>query len=237
MKQFEDRLLTELQQLVVAAPVQRRRPRWAFRLAPVAGLAAALAIGVTTFGGVNPTGSAYAVEDNGDGTVTVKVYTIRDPKGLERQIEDKTGIPASVHYLPQDRLCAPPWYDDRMAGRKQVHDSAEDPTFHELRGKVRISEAEDGAFVFTIDNRDIPDGWSLVVISQDDWAEHGQPTEKVASIHAGFEKGENLDDCRLIDGSIEGWGFQQGAPPTSDRDKEEHFAEYKGRHPEGSPGA
>jgi hypothetical protein len=27
-----------------------------------------------------------------------------------------------------------------------------------------------------------------------------------------FEKG-NRDDCRLVDGSIEGWGFQEGAPP------------------------
>jgi hypothetical protein len=126
VSKFEERLLSELRAVIVAdrhvaTEVSSRKPRRAIRLAPVAGIAAAITVALTlvipTIGGEKGSSSAYAVTRNADGTVTVKVYSIQDERGLERQIEDKAEIAASVHYLPQNKLCAPPWYHDRMAGR------------------------------------------------------------------------------------------------------------------------
>jgi hypothetical protein len=242
-QRFEDKLLVELKTVVAenardaAAVTQlpaRRRARGRVALAGIAAVVAtAVAVVVPAVGGRGGLQPAYAVTENDDGTVTVKIYSIRDERGLERQIEEKAGIPASVHYLPRDKMCAPPWLEDRLAGRRHTAGfGREHPMTHELRGKVRLSEAKDGAFVFTID-RDIPDGWSLVVTAQDDVPEHGQHEATVPSIAAGFEKGESLDDCRLVDGSMEGWGFQQGAPPTTDEQKQEDFEEYRRRHADG----
>jgi hypothetical protein len=55
-------------------------------------------------------------------------------------------------------------------------------------------------------------GATLVIDAQYAAPEHGQQGETVASIGAIVLEGDH-DDCELVDGSIEGWTFQEGAPP------------------------
>jgi hypothetical protein len=57
----------------------------------------------------------------------------------------------------------------------------------------------------------------------------------VASIAVGFEKG-NRDNCELVDGSIEGWGFQQGYVPSHSSAKDEEDAARKHEARRRSPG-
>jgi hypothetical protein len=223
---------------VVPMPAERRKPRWKARLAVSGALAAAAAVAAAM---VLPAGSpggappAFAVTENTDGEIVVDITDIRDAAGLERKLEEH-GLKADVRYTPQNKVCVNrEFWEARMGGRPKPHD-AEDPMFHKLRGKVRLTEPQPGTIRFTIDRSDVPPEWGLVIQAQHDWAEHGQTDVLVPSVAAGFEKG-NVDDCVMVDGSIEGWGFQVGAPPpSSDADKEADFAEYKERHPEGAPG-
>ncbi len=73
---------------------------------------------VPTLEGEHAGSSAWGVTDNHDGTVTVSIRSIQDADGLERKLEE-VGVPAAVHYLPQNKNCVPPGYEARMARRQQ----------------------------------------------------------------------------------------------------------------------
>lgn len=112
---FEQRLLDELKRVVTErgaeqatmvedaspAPVWRRAPRPA--LAAVAVLAVAAAVLVFNSGGHNAP-NAFAVEPQQGGGVTIKIYSLEDPAGLERALK-QAGIPAQVNWLPAGMTC------------------------------------------------------------------------------------------------------------------------------------
>ena len=112
---FEQRLLDELKAVVAErgadeattaagatfAPVWRRAPRLA--LAAIAVLAVAVAALVLSSGGHNPQ-QAFAVEPQQGGGVTIKIYSLEDPEGLEGALE-RAGIPAQVNWLPAGTTC------------------------------------------------------------------------------------------------------------------------------------
>src|SRR5215207_3323751 len=73
------------------------------------GLAGAvvLAIGVSAvLGGGAPAYAAYAVTDNPDGTITIKIYEAKDAKGLQATLRSR-GFNVIVDYVPADKTCAP----------------------------------------------------------------------------------------------------------------------------------
>lgn len=84
---FEDRLLTELARIVTArsaagspTPTARRR---ALRLA---GAGAAVIATATVVVSPSTTVPAYAVEANPDGTLTITVHDLTDPRGLQARL-------------------------------------------------------------------------------------------------------------------------------------------------------
>ncbi|MBJ7332954.1 MAG: hypothetical protein JHC95_23875, partial [Solirubrobacteraceae bacterium] len=102
---FEDRLLTELRQVVAERPSPANgapapRPRRRMRLAlPGAGIAVAAATAaaiVIATSGDGPE-TAYAVEPSSDGTISVTIHSPEDAAGLERQLR-AAGVPADVRY-------------------------------------------------------------------------------------------------------------------------------------------
>jgi hypothetical protein len=219
---FEERLLSELKRSMPETSPQVQAPRGGttsrVRAAVIAGLAVSIAVGVAvilpTARGSRSSNAAWAVATNDDGTVTVEILDIRDAEGLERKLE-RVGVPAAVHYLPQNKLCAPPGYDARMNGDSSVMGRAEeamDPG-RAARGAVLLNESDDGAFVFTIDRSKLESDSTVVVFAEHDLPERGQSADTVASIAPAVVKGNYYETCRLVDGSIEGWGFQQGAKP------------------------
>jgi len=217
---FEERLLGELKRSMpeTSPPLQTQRGRTSSRLRAtvIAGLAVSIAVGVAvilpTARGSRSGNAAWAVTTNDDGTVTVEIRDIRDSDGLERKLEE-LGVPAAVHYLPQNKLCAPPGYNARLNGDSSEMGRAEeamDPG-PAARGAVRLNENDNGAFVFTIDRSKLESDYTVVVLAEHDLPEHGQSADAVASIAPAVVKGNYYESCRLVDGSIEGWGFQQGA--------------------------
>jgi len=215
---FEERLLTELKRVVVfEAPAIRSRPAavgsvpprrraWRRRTMVATGLAAAFAIALAavlpTLGGERGSSRAYAVTENRDGTITVEIVSIEDAAGLERKLEE-AGVPASVHYLPAGKVCA---VKRGPEGRKAT------PEIPVRKGFRSIGMSADGAFTVTVDRSTLTPGATLVIDAQYAAPEHGQQGETVASIGAIFLEGDH-DDCELVDGSIEGWTFQEGGPP------------------------
>jgi hypothetical protein len=118
---FEERLLTELRQVVEANPGPatgpgvrpepgaapepqrpRRRP-----LALAGSIVAAAAAGVAAIVAVGGGGEsdAWAVTDNDNGTVTVEIKALNDEDGLERKLH-ASGVPATVEYEPGVEPCA-----------------------------------------------------------------------------------------------------------------------------------
>jgi hypothetical protein len=112
---FEQRLLRELRQVVADRPrlspvgersAATRRPFGRRSLLALAGGAAAtIAIAsAVSLGGGGPS-KAWAVDRNPDGTVTVRIDSLSDAAGLQRQLID-AGVPALVQYLPPGKTCA-----------------------------------------------------------------------------------------------------------------------------------
>ncbi|HTU15247.1 MAG TPA: hypothetical protein VMF31_08615 [Solirubrobacterales bacterium] len=105
---FEERLLTELRQVVAERPEPARDPaparshgtRRPARFAMAGGgLAAAVAAVAIFAGSGDNTPSAYAVAKNPDGAVTVSIKSLKDADGLEASLRD-AGVPAEVNYTP-----------------------------------------------------------------------------------------------------------------------------------------
>jgi hypothetical protein len=172
-----------------------------------AALAIALAVVLPAAGGERARNHAYAVTEE-DGNVTVEIRSIEDPEGLERKL-DEVGVPAAVHYMPAGKLCSLWGRDEQPPPPKPRHRDERDPAH------VTIGQNEDGAFTFTLDRDGLPAGETLVIFTQYSAAEHGQEQELVPSIAALWSLGEleELRECRLVDGFVEGWPFQEGAPP------------------------
>jgi hypothetical protein len=229
---FEERLLTELKSVIqqrsrarssstagsrMAQRLARRRTAWKRRVAVSTGIAAALVISLAvvlpTVGGEGARNQAYAVTED-DGKVTVEIRSIEDPEGLEHKLDD-VGVPAAVHYMPAGKLCSLWGRDEQPPPPKPRHPEERD------RAHVAIGQNEDGAYTFTLDREGIPKGQTLVIFTQYSAAEHGQDQEMVPSIAALWSLGdlEELRECRLVDGSVEGWPFQEGAPPSDPGDK------------------
>jgi hypothetical protein len=111
---FEERLLSELKDVVAARPAVPKSRR---RLV-LAGAAAAVVVagaGVA-YAALRPS-PAYAVERDPDGSVRVYIFDYRDPEGLQRRLA-AFGVRAAVNYLPAGMACREPRADyvppDRM---------------------------------------------------------------------------------------------------------------------------
>ena len=179
---FEDRLLSDLRTMVAERPASagaarapraggwlasppRRRPVLAGGLAVAAVVAAGTGL-VLVSGGSTP---AYAVEANGDGTVTVEISSLQDAAGLERELRAE-GIPAVVRYLEPGTMCKAPWFTPAAP-------PADGSGPQEVRGGVQVTP--DGHARFTI-SRDLPAGTTLVVATQGSGAGAGPTGIQVA---------------------------------------------------------
>ncbi|MEV4890485.1 hypothetical protein AB0K48_13945 [Nonomuraea sp. NPDC055795] len=91
---LKERVMTDL-----ATPPRRRRRL----LVPAA---AALALAAATAAVLLNTGPAYAVTDNPDGTITVKIYQAENPKGLQAELRAR-GFNAIVDFIPEGKRCSP----------------------------------------------------------------------------------------------------------------------------------
>ena len=109
MNRFEDRLLTELRQVVAERTPIKARPRrkMVLALGATGVLAATGAVVVPSLLGSGP---AYAVERDPDGSIRVYIHDYRDPKGLQQRIE-AFGVPAAIDYLPAGQNCREPRAD------------------------------------------------------------------------------------------------------------------------------
>jgi len=83
---------------------RRRGPRLAFAGAAVTALAAVTLV-VSAGGGDTPT--AFAVEAQPEGEISVEISSLEDAKGLEEAL-DEAGVPASVNYLASGMTCKEP---------------------------------------------------------------------------------------------------------------------------------
>ncbi len=104
---FEDRLLTELQEVIRAQSPGRPGRRHHMRNRSLAGAAAAAA--AATVGALVLTSGAspaYAIDAH-DGTVTVTIKSLSDAAGLQKALRDK-GVPAYVDYTPTGKTCQQP---------------------------------------------------------------------------------------------------------------------------------
>jgi hypothetical protein len=111
------------------------------------------------------------------------------------------------------KACAPPGYEARLrldsaaAGREAA---AVEDVDAKTRGAVSVHESDDGAFVFTIDKSKLEPDYTVVVFAVDDVPEYGQAGESVPSIQPFVVRGDYHETCNMVDGSMEGWGIQQG---------------------------
>ena len=102
---FEERLLTELRQVVAERPeplpaASAKRPYGRFALAGAGVATAVAAIAVFASSGDNTT-SAYAIDKKPDGVVSVEIKSLKDADGLETGLR-AAGVPAVVDYTPAD---------------------------------------------------------------------------------------------------------------------------------------
>ncbi|MFJ7626427.1 hypothetical protein ACIQZN_08040 [Streptomyces sp. NPDC097595] len=113
---FEDRLLEELKQEITArgpqpAPARPRRVVTAPRFALVAGLATAATVAAVLLPGSPGAPKAYAVDRNGDGTVTVTLYDLTpDPEEQDALVARvrELGVLVSIDSPPAGTACAWP---------------------------------------------------------------------------------------------------------------------------------
>jgi hypothetical protein len=152
---FEERLLHELQTLVVTERTghRRRAPLAQRRRLVLAGGAIALLAAAATAGVVLSTGTqaAYAVTENADGTVTVEIDSLSDAAGLEAKLQS-AGVDAVVQYLPAGTMCRQPWFT---------------PLGHPAGGTTQsgVEHLENGGVRFTL-SADIPAEATVVIQTQ-----------------------------------------------------------------------
>lgn len=97
-----------------AAPVHRRLRPWPVLLASALAAAAALVMAVPVLlGGGTP---AYAVAENTDGSITIRIREFKDPKELQADLRD-LGVNVIVDFVPNGKACKGPRVKD-VAPRK-----------------------------------------------------------------------------------------------------------------------
>jgi hypothetical protein len=115
-ERFEDRLLRELRLVVEERPAtagspepkaRRTRLAWGGVGVGVATATAVVAI-VASSGDVTP--SAYAVQPQANGAVTVSIHSLSDAAGLQSKLR-AAGVPAVVSYTAGTMGCAAPGAD------------------------------------------------------------------------------------------------------------------------------
>ncbi len=164
---FEERLLAELRAVVAergaeaatagagASPAARR---WAPRLALGGGAvcAAAAAALIVTAGGGGTT-SAYAVEPQANGDVSVEIHSLKDADGLEQALRE-AGVPADVNYLGTGMACREPRFQPVTATAPGGGDAAggEEVT-------SSVGAASGGGTNFTISRNAVGPGETLVL--------------------------------------------------------------------------
>lgn len=179
---FEQRLLDELRQMIVAERPSasstirtgdaRPRSGWMRRLtlagtiAVVAVIAVAVGLPFVGDGGRSGSGpsAAYAVTASGNGTVTVEITALRDAEDLERELR-RFGVPAIVQYLPPSSACI-------------------EETFALIRpggsGARAIEQSEDGSMRFEIDKNKLEPGQKLFIYTVDHAPAHsGEPASSI----------------------------------------------------------
>ncbi|GGL50461.1 hypothetical protein [Planomonospora parontospora] len=127
-----------------------RRP---ILLSSVLAAAAALAVAVPVLtGGGTP---AYAVSRNPDGTITVEINEVRDPKALEADL-NALGFDAVVDYVPRGKQCEDP-RSDSLLPREETYDPADGRPLVIPRGVT----GPEGGFLF--DPGALDDGQTAVL--------------------------------------------------------------------------
>jgi hypothetical protein len=215
---FEDRLLHELRNVVVANQTSGARGRrsWTGSRSPrrlaLAGAAAvfvavaALAVVQLVGGGAAP---AYAVNKNDDGTVTVEISSLSDAAGLERKLRD-AGIPAVVQYLPPGKACKQPW-PTAAPGTPAPADDHSAVTAGAEKGAIKggVEHTPDHTR-FTI-SKNLPADTTLVIMTQ-----VNGPSEAngPSSIGITLAHGE-VQPCQIVDAPAGSPPF--GPPPAGAR--------------------
>jgi hypothetical protein len=203
---FEERLLSELRNVVVDGPRPERplrRPRrlvLAGSLASVAVVAAVAGVLLLT-GGASP---AYAVNKNDDGTVTVEIDSLRDAAGLERKLHE-AGVRALVQYLPPGKACKQPWPETSTAP----------PDLGSEKGMIKggVLHTQDGHTRFTVSDN-LPADLTLVVMTQT-----GAAADGPEAIGISFARGD-VRPCEVVDSTA---GIEPfGAPPPGAQVHVEH---------------
>jgi hypothetical protein len=122
---FEERLLGELKSVVARRSAEGESPagaaprsalrRRAPRLALGAGAVVIAAVAVLAFSsGDNSTSTAFAVEPQSSGGVTIRVYSAEDASGLEAVLAE-AGIRSQVTWLPAGMACREPRFTPSSA--------------------------------------------------------------------------------------------------------------------------
>jgi hypothetical protein len=174
---FEDRLLDRLRLVVAAnsAPPERgvrqpRRRRWPLAATGLAGAAVAAALIVVIAGG---TQTAYAIDTQPNGSVTVHIASLRDAAGLQEALR-RRGIPALVDYSATcTRMPAPPpgGVTRHGAGGPRGFEVHRAPApargARRMRVGVRVQVSRDAnvtdGVMFTIDPGSIPAGQNVYI--------------------------------------------------------------------------
>jgi hypothetical protein len=173
---FEDRLLTELRahverHAIVAPPARARTGRRpVLRPAPIAaagGLLAAAAVAVVLASGGDGSTPAYAVTPHHDGTVTVRVQSLSDSAGLERELR-AAGVRAEVRALPAGTMCAPPQSEATTREAGQATMAVQSTTQHGSATTMTLSPAtlpEDATLLITTSGGDADGGPSSIAMA------------------------------------------------------------------------
>lgn len=137
---FEERLLTELRQVAAERPEPAvKQTRWKPATFALGGgsLALAAAAAVIIVGSGGNTTSAYAVEKETDGSVTVEISSLKDAGGLETELRN-VGIPAEVDYRPAETIPCGPGAEIPRTGAPEPVELTKD-----RHGNVEVRKAEE----------------------------------------------------------------------------------------------
>ncbi|WP_242906407.1 hypothetical protein [Actinomadura terrae] len=140
MQRFEERLLTELKEVVAARtapapsptrPVLRRRAGLA---AAAVAAAAGLAIGIPVLTG-DRAPQANAVVRDPDGSIRIYIHDHRHPEVIASRLRG-LGVPAAVDFVPNDKRCRTPrgalTPDDGSLVTREPEDTDERGPFNRL---------------------------------------------------------------------------------------------------------
>jgi hypothetical protein len=131
---------------------RRRGPRIGLAGAAVAGVAA-VALIISAGGGDTPT--AFAVETQPEGKISVEVSSLEDPTGLEAALEE-AGVSASVSYLESGMRCKEPRFQAASADDARALVAGPGSL-------ISPSMGGEGPITFTIDRNEVESGQTLVI--------------------------------------------------------------------------